>query len=93
VRCIGDPFGPGCDCLAPAKGFGFGAIPNYDDGGRTPMIVAMPFCDEHALLVLDWLSQSSPLKVEAFNIEMLSVVQERMAEQGDELWLYTSAAA
>lgn len=89
VRCIGDPYGVGSDCLAPAVGFAWGAIPN--DSGD-PVVVAMPFCDAHAILVTAWLSSSSPLDVTTFKIDALPIVQERMRAEGDELWLYRRTA-
>lgn len=92
VRCIGDPYGVGCDCLAPANGFILGALPGYES---EPIIVAVPHCAMHADLVHDWVMQSTPLPqdVAGFAIDVLPDVQAYMRrELGSDLWLYTHAA-
>lgn len=92
VTCVGDPYGVGCDCLLPATGFVFGAIP-AEEG--SPLIVAVPCCEVHGPLVYDWMLQASPLphEVVAFDIAVLDPLRAEMEQRGDELWLYTRAAA
>lgn len=91
VRCIGDPYGM-CDCLAPAVGFGFGAIPQED---LSPLVVAMPFCSDHGVLVNDWLREHSPypLEVHTYAIDALPMVQAEMRRDGGDVWLYERSVA
>lgn len=93
MRCIGDPFGVGADCLAPATAFVFGAIPDPEDVA-VPIFVALPCCDAHAHVCADWIASNSPLG-ESFGypIEALGTLQETMARAGDGLWLYERSAA
>ena len=92
MRCIGDPY-DGTNCLHTAKWFAFGAIPDPERNGA-PIIVAVPGCDVHAVLQHDWLLMASPIaEVSTWPIEALPEVEQRMAQEGDELWVYERSAA
>jgi len=93
TRCIGDPYGQaGEDCLAPAIAFVFGAIPG--ESGE-PLVVAVPTCEAHGPLVFDWVQERSPFRsdVVAFPWEYFDAFAKRVAEIGEELWLYTDLSS
>lgn len=92
-RCVGDPYGvAGEDCLAPATAFVFGAIPGEFS---EPLVVAVPTCEAHGPLVFDWVSEQSPFRsdVVAFPWEYFDAFAAKVAEIGEELWLYTDVSA
>ncbi len=91
IRCAGDPFGVGADCLLPPDHFVFGALPYGEH--RDPFIVAVPCCAAHQQLVIDFVTSSSPNEAHLCPISELEKVQERMAELGEDLCLYVRSEA
>jgi hypothetical protein len=91
VRCVGDPFGVGANCLFPPSHFVFGALPYGDH--LSPMIVAVPCCDTHQALVCDFVTSSSSMEAHLCPMSELQHVQERMAALGEDLSLYVRSEA
>lgn len=92
LRCIGDPFGVGHDCLAPATGFVFGQLP---DESFAPVIVAVPCCHEHEQLCVDFVGTHNPMH-EAFLYDIAAFDEVRTiveSELSGDLFVYQRSAA
>jgi len=91
MRCIGDPYGVGADCLHPSTAFVVGAIP--DESGE-PMVLMCPTCDVHRELVGDWVAVNSPLgDAHGYPWEFFDVVRTKLVEECGDVFVYTHAAA
>lgn len=94
MRCIGDPYGVGADCLCPSTSFVFGMIPDDRTDGLTPMVVMMPTCDVHVELVGDWVAVNNPYgEANAFPWEAFDPMREKCVEMFGDVWVAKYQAA
>lgn len=93
MRCIGDPYGVGSDCLCPSTSFVFGMIPNPENIDE-PIVVMCPTCDAHVDLVGDWVAVNNPYgEANGYPWEFFDVVRDKIIEEVGDVFVYKHAAA
>lgn len=89
--CVGDPFVDEIgECRCAPVAFCFAAMRGLDQRVR---VTAIPFCDHHQHLVLDWVASDVVAPFDVMPIGWLDKVRERAAQEGTELFVLLRGAA